>query len=246
MGSRGQPSSIAIIPARGGSKRILHKNIRRMLDRPLIAWPISAALDSGIFDHVVVSTDDPEIASIAQSSGAAVPFIRPPDLSDDEAGTAPVIAHAVRTLKDQGLEFDLVCCIYPAALAPVGDDFVRSRDSLTRSDSARFVASVTRFLAPIQNALSMDPSGYVHRVFPDEVRGKTQDYAPRWHDAGQFYWGSCDAWLSGVNIFSDCLGYELPSWRVTDIDTEDDWKRAEIVQQFILAENDELPNRPEA
>lgn len=192
----------------------------------MIGWSINAARDSGLFDRIVVSTDDPEITDIARDLGAEVPFERPAALANDHAATAPVIAHAAQAL---GLHEDApVCCLY--ATAP----FVRSPDlakglRLLQS-GATFAMAVTRFDYPIQRALRRDADGNVSMMDPDQMLVRSQDLEDAWHDAGQFYWGLAKTWASDVAIFgAGARGVELPSHRVVDIDTPDDWDRAEAL-----------------
>lgn len=205
-----------------------------MSGRPLISWTISAAKRSCAFDHVVVSTDDEEIAEIAERDGAWVPFVRPDELSDDHAGTLPVIAHAIDELKVRGIDFEATCCIYPAALAVGPREIVSAKLLLADHPAANFVTTVTKYPAPVQEALQMERDGALRYVTPGELRPRTQDYAPRWYDAGQLYWGTNTAWLSADSMLDGCIGYELPTWRVQDIDTEEDWERAEIIHKIIL------------
>lgn len=229
------PQPVAVIPARGGSVRIPRKNIRLMSGSPLIAWPIKTALASGIFQDVVVSTDDIEIADVARAEGASIYFMRPAELSGDSVGTLPVVAHAIKSLVELGLEFDQTCCMYPAALALTCDDVARSFDRLMETPDLDFVATVTQYPAPVQEALSIETSGRLRFSFPHEVKSSTHDYEPHFYDAGQLYWGRNKAWLRNQDLLPACIGYELPMWRVQDIDTQDDWERAEIVHAAILA-----------
>lgn len=229
----GPEASLAVIPARGGSKRIPRKNIRPMNGRPLIAWAIETALASGEFSDVVVSTDDDEIAEIARALGASVPFMRPADLSDDNASTVSVVAHAVVHLHGLGHEFGHVCCIYPAAILVTADDLRGAREVLLAS-SQDYASTVVRFGHPIQRALALGADGALQFVDPEAAAQRTQDLPPRWHDAGQFYWGRADAWLNTTPILPNAVGYELPSHRAVDIDTEDDWLRAERLHAVAL------------
>lgn len=204
-----------------------------MNGRPLIAWAIGTALASGEFSDVVVSTDDDEIAEIARALGASVPFVRPAELSDDTASTVSVVAHAVGHLHDQGLEFGLVCCIYPAAILITADDLRGAREALLDS-SHDYASTVVRFGHPIQRALDLDADGSVRFIDPEAAAQRTQDLPPRWHDGGQFYWGRAEAWRGATPILPNSVGYELPSHRAVDIDTEDDWLRAERLQAVAL------------
>lgn len=218
---------LAVIPARGGSKRIPRKNVRPFCGKPMIAWSIAAARDSGCFDRIVVSTDDEEIARVATEAGAEVPFLRPSALADDHAPTIPVVAHAIEELRAAGDSPQAVCCIY--ATAP----FVRAADlrlglGILQSQDCRFAFSVTSFPAPIQRAFRVTRERRVEMFHPELFSVRSQDLEPAYHDAAQFYWGSADAWLSGQPIFSpDSAPVILPRHLVQDIDTPEDWTTAE-------------------
>ena len=218
---------LAVIPARGGSKRIPRKNIRFFGGQPMIAWSIQAAHDSYCFDRVIVSTDDEEIADIAQAYGAEVPFFRPASLSDDYTPTIPVVAHAIDWQRLHGITPDTVCCIY--ATAP----FIRAADlraglELLDEKACDYVFSVTRYGFPIQRALRITSGGQVAMFQPEHFSTRSQDLEEAFHDAGQFYWGKTEAWLTGKPIFSaNAHPVILPAWRVQDIDTAEDWERAE-------------------
>jgi pseudaminic acid cytidylyltransferase len=224
---------LGVIPARGGSKRIPRKNVLEFAGRPMISHSIGRALESGLFDRVIVSTDDPEIAEVSRSAGAAVPFIRPADLSGDHTGTTPVVAHAVSWAVEHGLDPSLVCCIYATApFIEAGD--LRCGLELMESGKWQYVFSATRFSYPIQRAVRVQPSGGVEMFFPEHFHTRSQDLPAAYHDAGQFYWGLPAAWLAGKRLFSDSSTIvEIPGWRVQDIDTPDDWKRAELLWRAI-------------
>lgn len=220
---------VAIFPARGGSKRIPRKNIRDFCGQPMLAWPIVAARQSGLFDHLVVSTDDPEIAEVAKAYGAEVPFMRPADLADDFTGTVPVIRHAIEQLQHQGLVMDAVCCIYPTAPFLQAADLTGAHDALV-AQQADYVFSATRYPFPIQRALRLRPDGCVAMFWPENQQVRSQDLEPAFHDAGQFYWGQTGAWLSGQAIYDGrSVPYLLPRTRVQDIDTPEDWQVAEVL-----------------
>lgn len=222
---------LAVIPARGGSKRIPRKNVRPFAGRPMIAYAIGAALSSGIFDRVLVSTDDDEIARIAQSEGAEVPFRRPGDLADDTTPTVPVIAHAIRVLQEAGAAPKEVCCIYPGVPFIQVQDLHAGLERLQQGDTA-YVFPVTTFPSPIQRALKRNAAGVVQPFFPEYVNTRTQDLEPSYHDAGQFYWGHSRAWLAGLSLHGHASALILPEWRVVDIDTEADWQRAEMLYRM--------------
>jgi pseudaminic acid cytidylyltransferase len=218
--------SLCVIPARGGSKRIPHKNIKPFHGRPMIGWSIAAARASGLFKRIVVSTDDPKIAAVAQGEGADVPFLRPAALSDDHTATVPVIAHAVTALD---LPPDTpVCCLYATAPFVQGDDLAEGARLLALG--ARHAMAVTRFDYPIQRALRRTPEGAVAMMDPAQMQVRSQDLEPAWHDAGQFYWALAATWAAGVPVFGPgAHGVVLPSHRVVDIDTPEDWTRAEAL-----------------
>jgi len=224
--------NIAVIPARGGSKRILRKNIKMFADKPMIAHTIIAAKSSGLFRHVIVSTDDEEIAEIARLWGAITPFKRPIKLADDLTPTVPVIAHAVSACMDLGWSFDYACCIYPCSPFISSDD-LRSTFSEMREQNADFIYPVTEFVHPIQRAMRRLPTGGMEFLTPGSELIRTQDLEKTYHDAGQFYWGKVNAWLEQKKMHTGGLAYPIPNWRVVDIDTIDDWKRAELLFRMI-------------
>jgi len=218
---------LAIIPARGGSKRIPRKNIKLFCGRPMIAWSIDAARASGLFDHIVVSTDDIEISAVAKAYGAEVPFMRPAALSDDYTGTSSVVAHAIQWYRAQGDMPDLVCCIYATAPFVSAADLQRGLQMLADSGSD-FAFSVTSFAFPIQRAIKLTEEGRVQMFQPEHFNTRSQDLEQAFHDAGQFYWGRAAAWIADKPIFSsDAMPVILPRHRVQDIDTPEDWERAE-------------------
>ncbi len=231
---------LAVIPARGGSKRIRRKNIRTFYGRPIIAWSIEAARRAELFDHVIVSTEDDEIAEVAEREGAKVPFRRPSDLADDQTGTNAVVRHALGFFAERGEPADLACCIY--ATAP----FVTAaalRDGYTRlaSRGHGFAFSVTTYPFPIQRALRIRGDGAVAMFQPEHMTTRSQDLEEAWHDAGQFYWGYAESFLAHLPVFSEhSIPIALPRYRVQDIDTLEDWRRAELMFA-TLAESDEPP-----
>lgn len=227
--------NFCVIPARGGSKRIPRKNIRTFAGRPLIAYAIAAARQCGLFERIVVSTDDAEIAEIARSEGAEVPFVRPADLADDHTPTVPVIAHAIRACLSNGWEADCVCCLY------AGVPFIELADltgalTLLEQSGADYCFPVTEYSSPVQRALVRIDDGRMTPFFPEFELVRTQDLKHAYHDAGQFYWGRKDAWLNNSRIHSSGIGYPIPQWRVVDIDTEEDWARAQALYHFISRE----------
>lgn len=229
-------NTIAIIPARGGSKRILRKNLKPFDGVPMIARSIQTAIDSGLFSQVVVSTDDEEIAELARTCGAQVPFMRPAALADDFAGTAAVIAHALQALRQQGQEFDYACCIY--ATAPLLQSrFLRQGLQLLEQQPGKsFAFSVCDFGFPVQRALTLDDQGALNALYPEFRDTRSQDLPIAYQDAGQFYWGRSDAWLRGDVLYSpQSLPVFLPRYLVQDIDTPEDWKRAEYLYAALKA-----------
>ena len=224
---------LAIIPARGGSKRIPRKNIKLFCGKPMIAWSIEAARQSGCFDHIVVSTDDAEIAEVARQYGAQVPFMRPAELSDDHTGTTAVIAHAINWFAAQGQTPAQVCCLYATAPFVSADDLRRGLSVLTEAGSD-YAFSVTSYAFPIQRAIRITPAGRVKMFNVEHFNTRSQDLEEAYHDAGQFYWGRADAWLQGQMIFSPAAApVMLPRHRVQDIDTPEDWLRAEWLFKAI-------------
>jgi pseudaminic acid cytidylyltransferase len=224
---------LAIIPARGGSQRIPRKNIKPFGGKPIIAWSIAAAQDSGIFDYIMVSTDDAEIANIAHDYGADVPFMRPSGLSDDHTGIMPVVRHAVKWCKTRGLDPAQVCCIYATAPFIRSSDIRKGFDLLAQTE-ASFVFSVTSYAFPIQRAFKLLEDGSIEMFDPTQFLTRSQDLPEAYHDAGQFYWGTQAAWLSGAPMFgSGSVPVILPRYRVQDIDTLEDWQQAEALMKII-------------
>ena len=233
--------TIAVIPARGGSRRIPRKNIRPFLGKPIIAWSLDAARESGMFDHIIVSTDDEEIAAVARQWGAEVPFLRPKELADDHTGTMPVVAHAVRWAQEQGWPADPVCCIYATAPFITPEDLKRGHELLMKSGKVH-AFTVTPFPYPVQRALRITDDGGVEMFQPQHFHSRSQDLEPAWHDAGQFYWSRMEAVLHDIPVFScHAVPVEVPPHRVQDIDTEEDWVRAEILMRILL-EMDKKPD----
>lgn len=226
---------LAVIPARGGSKRIPRKNIKPFCGKPIIAWSIEAALQSDCFDRVVVSTDDDEIAAVARTHGAEVPFTRPAALADDHAGTLAVMRHAVEACaldRDHGR----ACCIYATAPFLRTEDLQRGLQILEQS-GADYAFSVTSYAFPIQRALRLTPHGRVEMFNPAYFATRSQDLEEAWHDAGQFYWARAGAWLAEAPLFGPgAAPVLLPRHRVQDIDTMEDWLRAEWLFRAMQAE----------
>jgi N-acylneuraminate cytidylyltransferase len=229
--------NVAIIPARGGSKRIPRKNIKPFLGKPIIARSIETALASACFDRVIVSTDDEEIAGVSRSFGAETPFMRPAELADDQAATLPVVAHAVNWLIGQDQAPDHVCCIYPTAPLLLPSD-VRKGYDLLRSTGADYVISCCAFEFPVQRSVEITGGGFLAAAFPEYIDRRSQDLKPLYHDAGQLYWGATDSYVKMKPFFqSRAVPLILPRLRVQDIDNEEDWARAEFLLQWMGEQN---------
>jgi len=225
--------NIAIIPARGGSKRIPRKNIKEFHGKPMIAYSIEAALESQCFDKVIVSTDDAEIADIAIKYGAEVPFIRPTNIADDYATTLDVIKHAVEFTELQKWGVKNVCCIY--ATAPfITSEFIQRGFVELTSNHIDYVFSATSFPFPIQRALKLNDKQCVEMFQPEHLNTRSQDLEESYHDAGQFYWGTKTAFLQRKAFFSpQSKAILLPRKRVQDIDTPEDWELAEALYKAL-------------
>jgi pseudaminic acid cytidylyltransferase len=229
--------NIAIIPARGGSKRIPRKNIKTFCGKPMIAWSIDSAKLSGLFDYIFVSTDDDEIADVAKKNGAEVPFIRPKDLSDDFSGTTEVIAHATQWAIDHGITVSAVCCIYATAPLIQTNDIKMGKE-LLESGLWEYVFSAVEQDPQVFRSFLTNKAGGVDMIFPQYYTTRTQDLPIIMQDAAQFYWGRPSAWLSQKRIFDKHSTYvKLPSWRVQDIDNQEDWDKAEIIFNQIKGQN---------
>lgn len=225
---------LAVVPARGGSKRIPRKNLREFCGKPIIAWSIEAARASGCFDRVVVSTDDAQIAAAARTFGAETPFMRPAALSDDRTGTIPVVRHAAEMCG--AADGDLVCCIYATAPFVRAIDLRAGLETLLVS-GADYAFSVASYAFPIQRAIRRTAEGRVEMFDPAQFHTRSQDLEEAWHDAGQFYWGKAEAWRSELPIFTQrAAPVVLPRHRVQDIDTPEDWTRAEWLFRALQAE----------
>lgn len=229
---------IAIIPARGGSKRIPRKNVREFRGKPMIAWTIELAKESRLFDRIIVSTDDPEISDIAVRWGAEVPFIRPTHLADDFIGTTEVVAHAAEWALAEGWPVSEVCCLYATApLMQLAD--VHRGLAVLQSGMWDYVFAATNFPAPIFRSFKLQPDGGVEMFFPDAFSSRSQDLPEALHDAAQFYWGRTNAWIGRRRLFdANSTIVHIPRARVQDIDDEDDWVRAEMIHQQIQGQRD--------
>ncbi len=230
---------VAIIPARGGSKRIPRKNIKPFCSKPMIAYSIEAALQSKLFDRVVVTTDDEEIAQVAKAYGAEVPFMRPKELSDDFTPTIPVIAHAIQELQKEA-PIEIACCIYATAPFIRVQYLQEAYSQLIKTDS-HYSFSATSFPFPIQRAIKLNPRQQVEMFQPEHFNTRSQDLEEAYHDAGQFYFGTSQAWLDGEAIFAPhSTAIILPRHLVQDIDTPEDFYRAELMYKALETNEDTL------
>tara|TARA_Y100001933_G_scaffold163795_1_gene162089 strand:- start:286 stop:1023 length:738 start_codon:yes stop_codon:yes gene_type:complete len=229
-------NSICIIPARGGSKRIKRKNIRLFQGRPIIEWSIEAAKTSNVFSRIIVSTDNEQIATISQQAGAEVPFMRPKHLSDDYTDTRAVIEHAITKLTIKADETWNVCCLYATAPFVSADRITEGRKYLMNSKPGSVVFAATTFPFPIQRAIKLDGNGYSKPFDSRSIRKRSQDLEEFYHDAGQFYWAKASTWMNNINIFEKGRPLILPRHHVQDIDTEEDWKRAELMHKVLYTE----------
>lgn len=225
--------NLCVIPARGGSKRIPRKNIKEFCGQPIIAYSIQAALDSQCFSRVIVSTDDEEIAEVAKQYGAEVPFMRPEDLADDYATTMMVISHAIQMMQLQNYNPFYTCCLYATAPFVKPEDLRKSLKVLQRC-RATYCLSVTDFAFPIQRAIQLSNDGGLSMFYPEFEQTRSQDLPHAYHDAGQIYWGVSEAWVQNLSVFASySVAYQLPRYRVQDIDTMDDWFRAEWLYKVM-------------
>ena len=217
-----KPYRVAVIPARGGSQRIPRKNIRLLDGKPLMAYSIETAIHSGLFDRIIVSTDDNDIAQIARSFGAETPFLRPADLADHMTGTTPVMQHALRYLIDNGQRPDQACLIYATCPLLTKEDLQNGLDQLP---NATFCFSATTFDFPIPRALYSQADGKLAPMFPEHIGKRSQDLVEAIHDAGQFYWASTQDWFDEEIFGPKSTPLLLPRHRIQDLDTEEDWLR---------------------
>lgn len=223
---------LCVIPARGGSKRIPRKNIREFCGKPMIRWAIDSAFASGLFEKVIVSTDDDEIAQLARSANAEVPFLRPRELADDLTPIAPVMAHAIQACQEMNWPINFACCIFPCVPFLQINDLISSF-SLMQEKDAPFSYVVTEYAHPTQRAMYRSLTGKMVFVDPSHELTRTQDFEKTYHDAGQFYWGTDDAWKNDKMMHTSGVSYVIPGWRVVDIDNDDDWRRAELMYKAM-------------
>ena len=230
---------ICIIPARGGSKRIPRKNIKYFLGKPIIAYSIQAAVESKCFDEVIVSTDDTEISEVAKSFGASVPFVRPEFLANDYVDTISVIKHAIEWFDNQNQLPSEVCCLYATAPFVTADSIKKSYDQMLHTQ-ADYCFTVTSFAFPVQRAIKVTAENRLKMFYPENLKTRSQDLEDSYHDAGQFYWGKVESFRQQKPLFSKyATPYILPRYLVLDIDTPEDWKRAELMYQ-VLKKSGEL------
>lgn len=228
-------NAIAVIPARGGSKRIPKKNIKDFFGKPLIAYSIEVALKSKLFKKVIVSTDDEEIASVAKQYGADVPFIRPKELSDDYTGTGDVVNHAIEYLESNGESYEYICTIYATAPFLQVKYLVEGYEKLKNSDAVN-TFSVTSMPSPVQRSFKLNDNGRCEMFNPEHYMSRSQDLEEAYHDAGQFYWTARSRQKNSTNkvVFSSIsIPIILPRYLVQDIDTLEDWKRAEYMYEAL-------------
>ena len=227
---------LAIIPARGGSKRIPGKNIREFCGKPIIAYSIEAAHESGLFGHIVCSTDSDEIADVARRYGAELPFKRPEELANDFVGTDAVIMHALENLLARGWNLEYACCIYPTAPMLMAED-IRRGFQILKASGASSAFSVTAYEFSIYRALQINSSGHLEMIWPENRLKRSQDLPVTYHDAAQFYWIHVPKFMKTGKVYgADAMPVMLPRWRVQDTDTFDDWRRAEHVYRLIMKE----------
>lgn len=220
---------VAVIPARGGSKRILGKNIREFVGKPLIAYSIEAAKQSKLFDEIIVSTDSDEIASVSEEYGATYIIRRNEKLSNDHVGTFPVVKNAIKQYEEVESVIDYACCIYATAPFLSATRLKEGINRLIADPSKCFAFSVTSFPFPVQRSIRLHEGG-VTPVNPEQIGKRSQDLEEYYHDAGQFYWGTKEAWMTNKETFAThSIPIILPRYLVQDIDTQEDWMRAELM-----------------
>jgi pseudaminic acid cytidylyltransferase len=223
---------VAVIPARGGSKRIPRKNIKSFCGKPIISYSIEAAINSKCFDRVIVSTDDEEIALISKSFGAEVPFMRPKDFADDHTGTNTVVKQVIEQLAKDGCDVSYVCCIYPTAPFILSRYILDGFEKLFKTNKI-FTMSVTTYPFPVQRSLSLKNNA-IEPNWPKYILERSQDLEELYHDAGQFYWGTSKAFTDEESFFAGCCApIILPRYLVQDIDTIEDWNQAELMYKAL-------------
>ena len=230
---------LAVIPARGGSKRIPRKNIRLFCGKPMIAHTIETAIKAACFDKLIVSTDDLEIAEVSRAFGAETPFLRPDHLSDDHTGTIPVIAHAIDWTNRNVNEVSFACCLYATAPFIQPASILHGLSQLT-SQATDYAFTVTTYPFPIQRAVRINNKCRIEMFQEEFYAVRSQDLEKSFHDAGQFYWGRADAWLQHKPMFHNSSApILLPRHQVQDIDTDEDWQRAEWLFKAMKFEHEQ-------
>ena len=225
-------SSLCIIPARGGSKRIPRKNIKPFMGKPIIAYSIEAALNSGVFDEVMVSTDDEEIAGVARQFGASVPFLRSAETSNDYATTVDVLLEVVNKYEEQGKVFDNICCLYSTAPFVTSDRLKEASSQINDTIDACF--TIVQYSYPIQRSLRINGANCVEMKFPEHLKSRTQDLEKVYHDAGQFYFVKTDALVNEKTVWCKRTApLILSELEVQDLDTLTDWQLAEMKYQLL-------------
>ena len=225
--------TLAVIPARGGSKRIPRKNVRQFLDKPIISYSISAALKANIFDEVMVSTKDPEIADISKMFGAQIPFLRSAETSDDYSTISDVLGEVLAQYETLGKFFENICVIYPTAPL-ITAERIKQGFNLLCGNNHDAVFYVVKFSYPIQRALTLD-GGKLSFIHPENVDTRSQDLKAAYHDAGQLFWITRQAFFRQRSVFVDNIGaVELPEREAQDIDTEEDWEMAELKYRLLV------------
>tara|TARA_B100000900_G_scaffold415958_1_gene448119 strand:- start:1382 stop:2071 length:690 start_codon:yes stop_codon:yes gene_type:complete len=227
--------NLAIIPARAGSKRIPNKNIKLFNGKPILSYAIETAINSNIFDKIIVSTDSDEIAKVALEYGAEVPFLRSKSLADDFSGIHEVISDSISQLLSIGYKYKYACCIYATAPFINTDDLISGYKKIS-AGSKKVVIGATNYSYPVQRSFFINNSNEIEMLFPEKYNSRSQDLFEVMHDAGQFSWASCDTWMKDPIPFGKHHDIVLlPSWRVQDIDTIEDWERAELIAKLIQA-----------
>lgn len=223
---------LAVIPARGGSKRIPKKNIKSFLGKPIIYYSIDAALKSNLFDEVMVSTDDEEVIEVSKKLGASVPFLRSPETASSNSPVKDVITEVLKQYTEKGKQFDYICCILPAAPLITVKNLTTTFE-LLKGKNIDAVVPVVRYGYPIQRAFKIE-KGLLQMISPANMYVNSQDLSSSYHDAGQFYWLKVESFLKQEKIFMvNCLPFEIPESEVQDIDEVDDWKLAELKYSLL-------------
>lgn len=221
---------IAVIPARGGSKRIPRKNIRLFNGKPMIAHAIISLQKANLFENIYVSTDDKEIARISKHYGATIPFLRPDLLSGDSTGTTEVIGDFLQSLRVEPSK--VVCCAYATNPFLSPENLVAAFNQLSESSIADYSCAVSKYNYPVQRSLELDGNGLIQMVAPENLLRHSQTLPERWHDAGQFYFAKSETWISGKPMLMNTIGIEIDKWRCVDIDDEGDWEKAELLHRL--------------